>query len=313
MARATEKRGARSRRSNRSYPQRRSAGRVATGPAKRQRSGQLRRRQFEAAMARLDPQLAVGSFAQRVRGVQWGQLATGWNPSKFVSLLLLLGVSAMLVLIHTQDQYFLYREDVSFENLTYLEAQELYDVSEIEGWSAFWLQPETVRTALQRHPYVADAQVVVTFPGKAQVAVQEVQPTALWVTDEGILWLLADGTALPMRHDNSEGLLQILDGSQAAKDVGQSAVMDHAAIQAEVVTSALRLAAHFPGLGALRYNESIGLNFAIPNAGTWVYWGDGNHSEQKLQNLTAIQQVLQQQGRTTPIIDLRYPERPYFQ
>lgn len=264
-------------------------------------------------MAQLDPQLVVGSVAQRVSTFRWGRFVQGWNPSKFVSLLLLVAVGMALTAIHTQDQFFLYREDVAFDALTYLEAEELYDFTEVEGWSAFWLQPARVRTAIQRHPYVADAQVVITLPGTARITVQEVQPTALWVTDGGILWLLADGTALPMRHQNSEGLLQIIDGPQAARDAGQSAAAATLAVEPEIVTSALRLAAQFPSLTSLRYDQGIGLNFGVPGNNTWIYWGDGYHSDKKLQNLQAIQQILQQQGRTAPIIDLRYPERPYFQ
>lgn len=312
MTQQTQAKRAKSRSTQQRRPAKKriSTGRVATGKAKRQRHNLRRRRQLEAAVARLDPQVAVRDFSQRMVQGSQGLFGSGWHPSKLVSLLLLALVIAGLYWVHSVEEFFLYREDVVFDNLTYLDDDELYGPTGIDGWSVFWVQAENVRQALRRYPYVADAQVRIQLPARVHIAVEEVHPTALWVTDEETLWLLADGTALPMRYAPTNDLLQIVDGSQAARDVRRPTA---AAMDPAVLESALTLAAQFPALRSLNYNPGIGLNFALPGGDTWIYWGDGRDPAEKHQNLAAIMNVLQKEGRTTPIIDLRYPDRPYFQ
>ena len=236
-------------------------------------------------------------------------LGTGWQVSKILSLLALIAVGYGLFWIHTDDRFFIYEEDVYFQQLSYLQPDELFDVADVKGWNIFWLRSDHVRDVLMGHPYVADAQVSLSLPGTLVAEVSEVKPTALWMTDEGPRWLLRDGTALAVRDDSGNDLLQILDGPSDASAIGAA---PGTAIDSGILQSALRLAERFPALESLTYSREIGLNFPLADSHYWIYWGDGQDVERKLINLDAAQQVLQSGEVTAQVIDLRFIERPYF-
>ena len=106
--------------------------------------------------------------------------------------------------------------------------------------------------------------------GPANDYVTEREPVALWVTDAGTLWLLEDGTALSARHNRSVGILKILDGQGAAREVSYKPTV---AINQKVMKNAQKLASYFPSLEAIMFHDGVGLNFPSPNSGIWVYWG----------------------------------------
>ena len=237
-------------------------------------------------------------------------LGSGWQPSKLLSLALTIFVGGALFWFHMVDACFIYREDVSFANLTYLAGDELYGDTGVESWNALWIEPETIRANLQQHAYVADAAVQVRLPGSLVVEIQEIAPTALWITDAGTFWLLDDGSALPIRKESTEPILQIIDGGQVAQAADKPT---DSAIDVRVLNSAQRLLDIFPELDKLRYDAQFGLNFPLPGHNIYVYWGDGADIETKLQNLAAAQQLLLAGEINAQILDLRYLNRPYFQ
>jgi cell division protein FtsQ len=233
---------------------------------------------------------------------------TGWRSGKAFSLLMLCVVLAALIWLHTQDEWFVYVEDVQFENLTYLNADDLYRFSRLNGWNIFWLRPQEIRETLLKHAYVADVQVEVRLPTRVTITVQEVRPLALWVTNAGSFWLLERGDALLAQGNAEISAPQIIDNLQEAKTPGNQMAVD-----TQVLTSALALIERLPELGnRVRYNHGIGLNFPLPQAGAWVYWGDGHNVEAKLQNLTVARRLLAEGVTTAQIIDVRYPDRPYL-
>ncbi|MBV7330088.1 FtsQ-type POTRA domain-containing protein [Chloroflexi bacterium TSY] len=252
------------------------------------------------------------------RLIDWEKPHFVWHESKVASILLLLLVGYGCYWIFTADQFFIYREDVDFINVSYLTQDELYEAAQVDGWSAFWLQPNEIGERLRNHPYVADAQVTILLPGRVEAQIVEEQPKALWITDQGPLWLLADGRALPIRHENTAGLLQIRDGTQAARALRTTDFVDaqvqesQQAIDRDVLTAAENLSQLFPNIQYLNYHKGIGLNFALPHSDYWIYWGDGQNIETKITNLQAAQRILERGDTTAQIIDLRYLQRPYF-
>jgi hypothetical protein len=217
-------------------------------------------------------------------------------------------VLAMLVWVHSDERWFLYTEDATFTGLTYLERGELWNISGIDGWNVFWLDTAGVEQRLVEHPYVADAAVhVAPLIGKVVVDIVEARPAALWVTDNGTLWLLEDGTALEPRGATPVGLLEIFD--RTAEGTAPGAPLG-SAIEPDVLASAQSLLERLPGVAPLRFNREIGLNFRLPDQPYWVYWGDGANVERKLENLAAGQQLLAEGKVEGEVIDVRF-DRPY--
>ncbi len=233
---------------------------------------------------------------------------SGWRLSKVLSLWLLGCAIGGVVWVHTDNRWFIYRENVQFNNLHYLDANQLYEASGLDSWNIFWLQPASIRQHLLALPYVADAQVQASLLGGVAVTIQEAQPVALWLTNQGTLWLMADGTALPALDKNRENILKIVDNTQEAKTLDTRKGL---AIDQNVLKSALLIKQQLPEIAQLSFNKDYGLNFHLPSSSAWVYWGDGISAETKFANLIAIQTLIQTGKQQPQVIDVRF-ERPYM-
>jgi cell division protein FtsQ len=280
--------------------------------AARSRIKQRRRQQITRQVRRLEavlPSVNGGVWRPSLpafgawRG--WRTLRTRTFAGLAVALIVLGGLVAW---VHTDDRWFLYREDARFHGLTYLNEDELWQLSAVASWNLFWLNTEEVRQRLLQHPYVADADVYVApLEGAVNIDITEAQPTALWITDNGTRWLLPDSTAVEPRGPTPAGLLEIVDGGATATAPGAAL---GGQIDADVLQSARSLSEHLPGVAPLRYNRQIGLNFGLQDQPYWVYWGDGSNVERKLQNLAAAVQLLEAGTLEGTVIDVRF-ERPY--
>ncbi len=289
-----------------------SAGGQAQGTAARSRINQRRKQRITRQVRRLEAVLPSAN------GVIWRpelpQIGSwpGWQLLRarwfMVTVFLLLLLAGFVTWVHVDERWFLYREDVRFSGLHYLDSEELWRLSEIDGWNLFWLDTKGVRQRLMSNPYVADADVYVTpWLGTVNLDITEAQPIALWLTDNGTRWLLPSALALEPRGPTPPGLLEIADGGAVASAPG---VALGSAIDADVLASAQSLLAVLPDVAPLRYNRQIGLNFQLQNKPYWVYWGDGSNIVRKLENLAAVEQLLADGTLQGTVIDVRF-ERPY--
>ncbi|MCB0065192.1 MAG: FtsQ-type POTRA domain-containing protein, partial [Caldilineaceae bacterium] len=228
------------------------------------------------------------------------------HPSRIVSLLLVLMAMSTIAWVHYDPDWYVYREYVTFTNLTYHEADALYSQIEIDGWSVFWISPSRIREQLVALPTITDAQVYVRPPHWVTIDVQETTPIARWVTQEGDFWLLPDGTALPQTDDRYNTLPQIVDNTREASLWGDTA---QGRIDPDILQSALALTQLLPEIGSLYYHADVGLNFHMADEDAWVYWGDGTAMEQKYGNLVAVRQLLRDEPQRVRVVDVR-SERP---
>ncbi len=184
--------------------------------------------------------------------------------------------------------------------------------------SVFWILPDQVSEQIAAHPYVADVDIHVSLPNRVTIDVAEQKPIAVWMTADGPLWVLPDGSALEVRTTTDRPLeAQLLDEEgrmlPTIVDIQQAAVSvkaKHLALDPDVLESALALMAEMPGLDSVRYNKGVGLNFALPDTDYWVYWGDGLDLSHKLENLTLSRRLLDSGEYTGQIVDVRYKDHP---
>lgn len=276
----------------------------------RQRQQWLRRvRHFELLL----PSLPGGERLPLPRTLPRLELRPLWALLRsrllWIALALLAAVGGLTAWVALDERWYVYREDVHFNGLSYLDAETLWQRSAVDGWQIFWIDSEDVQQRLLENPYVAAAQVnVAPLLTKITVDVTEVRPVALWVTDAGVRWLRDDGIALEPQGETPPGLLQILDAPAEATLPGAE---NGAAIDPAVLRSAQALANRLPGVTPLRYNALVGLNFRLPDQPYWVYWGNGEEVEQKLANLAAAQSLLESGEAEGAVIDVRF-ERPYI-
>lgn len=270
--------------------------------ARRRRQAVRQLRHMEATLARV--------HMPKVTPIQlrWpaALVISRWQPSKVISLLLLVIITALLVWVHSDERWFIYPENVTFNQLTYVKADELYRQSAIDSWNVFWLSPNAIRERLVALPTVADAQVRLQLPNRVVVDITEEAPIAVWVTQDGAFWLLPDGTALPEGTQSQTNLLQIIDPLREARAWGVPTALQ---IDTDVLQSALALTTYLPAVNQIYFNQGYGLNFHLPESNVWVYWGDGLNMEKKSKNIAAIQRHLQTAGTHPNIIDVRF-EKP---
>jgi hypothetical protein len=281
--------------------------------ARRKRVASRQKRRFDAVIARLPKPPSVRLQLQSIP-VPTVVLPTPWSWSKALSILLLLGALGSIGWLHTAEAWFVYREDVRFHNLIRMRGDDLYAALNLDGLNVFWVEPEAVRATLLDLPWVEDAQVAVTLPAGISVSLTEMTPAAVWVTNHGNYWLAMNGDALPIATLEESALPelalpQIVDSLQEARKVGDGPL----AIEPEVLTSALTLMAALPELeNSVRYNELVGLNFALPEPAVWVYWGDGFDLETKLKHLEIARAQVRRAEEPVQIVDVSLVDRPYF-
>lgn len=276
------------------------------------RSRQMRR--FESAMGRLNLPGKVSAGKSALFQLR----ATSFHLSKLAALLILAGVIAAAVAIHTQDEYYIYAEDVHFENIAYLDAPSLIAQLGVEGWNILWIEPETLRGRLLNHAGIIDARVRLQLPGTVEIDVVERRPVAIWITNQGVYRLADNGIALSGPIDAATvstsaldmALPQIVDPLQEAQRPG---IVDTPTIDPEVLAGALAMLQTLPELqNRVRFNRSVGFNFPLPDGDGWVYWGDGLHVEEKSVNLAAIRQYIAENQVESRIVDVRFVNRPYL-
>lgn len=283
--------------------------------ARRKRGITRRMRRFEGVLAQM-PVVQI-NWGDTLKGVQAPDflLPTPWYFSKALSLLLLLAALASISALHLQDPWFVYEEDVQFDGLVRLDRAELYPQLDVEGLNIFWVDAQVLRRTLTEHSWIDEAQVDVSLPAGVVVHVAETKPVAIWQTNNGAYWLAADGTARPVAEDEgplveAAALPEIVDSLQEARVVRASGPL---CIDPAILDSALALMQALPELdNSVRYNRSVGLNFALSQPTVWVYWGDGFDMEAKLENLAATRDVVRGSEDAAQILDVRFVKRPYI-
>src|SRR5262249_29981255 len=101
--------------------------------ARRKRAASRQKRRFEAAFARI-PIPRPRNLRVRMQGVTVPAvlLPTPWSISKSISLLLLVGALMSLYLLQSQDDWYVYREDVRFHNLIRMKGDDLYQTLNLD-------------------------------------------------------------------------------------------------------------------------------------------------------------------------------------
>lgn len=274
------------------------------GGAQQRRKRQVARtmRRFEAAVARL-PKPTL----RRQNAPATGETTRIWPVRTLLALALLLALAVAAGYLHNDPRWFVYRETVQINGLTYLDAEEIYAASGVDSWHILWLRASVIRERLRALPFVEEAHVDIGFPNEVRLDIVEAEPVALWVTNDQTFWLMPDGSALPMTDKRYDQLPPLIDPQGDARVVGRTGRM---ALDPLVLGAAWSLWARMPEISQLRFNQDYGLNFHLPGTLTWVYWGDGANIDSKFAHLEAVQRLIAD-GETRPqVIDLRF-ERPY--
>lgn len=261
---------------------------------------------------------AAPAYGARAAGnARAGTLAqlgfSGLRWSKLISLSLLAAAIAALVWFQTDDRWYVDMLDVEVSGTALVNPGVLAQAANVQGWNVFWLRRDTLRAQLEQHPWVDEVRVAfpVTLAGggdtKVRLAVEEAPVVAIWATESGDFLISPHGAALPVIPPSPVGLPRLIDPTFDAAVPGSPI---GTAIDTDIVASALALIEQVSGVSEVRYNREVGLNFSLPGAPLWVYWGDGSLAAEKLAALDLGRRLVAMGDASKPILDVRNPTKP---
>ncbi len=242
------------------------------------------------------------STARRIRFVLTPTSAR-WQSglSRLIAALLLALLGWAGYAIFVSSNFYVYGAEV--QGNTVVTPEEVYAVSELEGVSAFWVDPAAVASRVETLPNVRAAQVKVRLPARVIITVEERTPEFIWQTGENRWWVDADGVIVPPRAELAE-VLTIIDTQAEIVSPGQ-------ALDPTIIEAAESLRRLLPELLVLNYSRATGISFTT-REGWPIYLGDGQDMDAKLTILVNLRQDLLARGVSPQFIDVRFVDKPFY-
>ncbi len=270
----------------------------ASKPKRQPRRSEMRLgRSYEQAVAH--QRVSVRS-ADRTRSAASRRAAMGLGP-RVGSLLLALASLAALAYVFLSDDYYVFAATVSGNSL--VTAEEVFQRSDIEGYSIFFIDPVQIEERIRAIPDVREATVQASLPNVLVIEVQERQARAIWQTGDDRYGVDDEGTAVSLRGD-AEPSIVITDLDSTPLELG-------AQVNLEAVTAAETFHSLLPGTTEFGYSQEQGISY-VDQHGWRVYLGSGQDAQLKVAVVEALATQLESQAAVVETIDVRFPESPLY-
>jgi cell division septal protein FtsQ len=221
--------------------------------------------------------------------------------SRFITTLLLVILGWAIYAVFDSPNFYVFAAEI--QGNTAITPNEIYAVSDIEGMSAFWINPHDVEARIESLAGIKSAQVKIRLPARVIIKVEERSPELIWQTGDARWWIDAEGTVVPPRGD-LPGALTIIDSDAQPVAPGQQ-------LDPQILAATHSLHRLLPELPVMNYSRSTGLSFTTAE-GWPVYLGDGKNMDAKLTILVALRKELLAKGVSPQFIDVRFVERPFY-
>jgi len=270
----------------------------------------------DAATVRAKPkparQFQVIEAAPAQAGVQTRSLPrirVGWRLLSFF-LVILLGGAAYYA--YTQPMF--KAQSATLVGNTYISADEINAVANVDGIQIFLIQPaEIERTLRLTFPEISSVHVTVDLPNLVTVTISERLPVVRWEQGNAYTWIDEAGIALRPRGDAPNLVVVKAAGTPPA---GSRSNLDAFApspyVNADLVKAARLLAPYAPQGSSLQYDPTYGLGWADPRG--WMVWfgSSSDRMDVKLRVYVVLVDSLNQRGITPVLINVAYPDAPYY-
>ena len=218
-----------------------------------------------------------------------------------LSVVLLAATAWSSFFLFGTDNFYVYSAAV--EGNLAVPVEEIFQASEMDGLSVFWINPERTAEAVARLPDIKSAEVDCHLPAHVTIRVVERQARVVWQWQDQQFWVDEHGVVLKPRGTLADALI-VQDASAAPSRLGGR-------VDAQAVTAAQQLRDLRPQLRTVTYDRDRGL--VLESEGGWpIYLGVGDDMALKLNILEALETDLWKQDIQPAYIDLRYPELPTY-
>lgn len=295
-----QRRGAPGRRSSRTFES--SAVQLRARPDRRtRRDREATERAAERGKSRTERTVAASPSAAR-RKFRW-QTAL----ARLLVFLVLIGLAAAIVYGAMAEEFFVY--DAQILGLEHIQADTVYQESEVHEQNIFWLDPDDVAERVSKLVGIKDVHVRCILPAKVVIDVEERKPVVMWRSESlgKDLWLDPDGIVLPY-HGVLTDTIFVVDATERTLKEGDR-------IEPEgVVQSVLQLDAALPEVEVFFFQADRGLSFTQRmGKDTWpVYIGNSGELPRKIQVLHALNDYLKEHKIRPRYVDLRRADYPVY-
>jgi cell division septal protein FtsQ len=236
------------------------------------------------------------SMARRRISLHW----LGRRRVKALSLSLLGVLTVVTVYLFASYDFYVF--DISVEGNEAVSNEEIWEASEVEGYSIFFIDPKKVANAVASLPDVAEAEVRCHLPNRLSIRVRERQPYLIWLSGEESYYLDHEGYVLSPRHQTSLSL--------TLKDLGGGSLRAGDRINPQILEAANIYSSLLPQVKSFDYFQTYGLAFTTEE-GEKVRLGTGDDAQAKLALLHILKEELKEKGIKAVVIDLRF-DTPYY-
>ncbi len=216
-----------------------------------------------------------------------------------INILFLALVGWVLFWFFANEQF--YVSEIGVTGNQRVSAEAIVAASGLRNYSIFWLNPQEVgRQVTASLPPVRTVQVKYGLPNRVTLIVEEQGGQVMWQIAGANYWVDDDGRLHPAQGDATPSII-VQDIRPGLPD----------SVDPEAVQAAQQLIELLPGIESLGYAPTTGLRFN--HARGWlVYLGVGSDMARKVNILRAIEQQFGQDAAQPSLVDLRFPDSPYY-
>ena len=240
----------------------------------------------------------------------------GW---RVISLLILIGSVLVLNYLLTSPTFKV--TSITVEGLLRLTDDDIARTLGLMNKSVFALNPERMEEALvQVYPEITNVSILVTFPAKVLIRLNERVPMIAWVMDEETLWIDGNGFIFPPRGEADMMVPVFADVSPPVTAVVRLADGEDADIEGErqsfmsekYINAIFKLKPQAPENSSLLYDGTRGFGWADPRGWNVFFGSEIDDIDSKLHVYYAIVENLEGEGITPGLISVAYLHAPYY-
>jgi cell division septal protein FtsQ len=258
------------------------------------------KRRFKAVFNPARAQIALRPKPQR-------RVRIGW---RLVSLSLILLLGPGIYFAWTRPELRVHSAQVSGN--TRIAADEITSVLGLNGSPVFLLRPEQMETqVLENFPELLSVNVSVALPNHVTLEVVEREPVVLWQQDGNYTWIDENGFAFRPRGE-AGGLVVVQALSAPPELVAAEENQPTPFITEDLVRALLSLSIYVPAGTPILYHPSTGLSLSDARGWQAVFGKDADDMASKVSVYQAMVAWLDQRGIQPVLIDVTYPNAPYY-
>ena len=185
----------------------------------------------------------------------------------------------------------------------------------LSGKPSFLLAPAQIEKQLLRdYPELQSIQITVGMPNIVDVKVQERQPIILWQQDGGYTWVDENGIAF-RPHGDVPGLIIVNALNAPTSPASPDSDLESPAsfISADTVKALQLLQTFVPQGTTILYDQENGLSWLDPRGWQAIFGTGSENIAVKVHIYQTMVDWLTQRGNKPVLINVTYPNAPYYQ